>query len=263
MENMQKVDPVRTIFDIPIFGGSRDALLEMVKKRVESDKKRPLLTIFTPNPEQIVQSKRDDRFFSVLSTNEVNIPDGQGIVWALERSAVSQSGKPLAIERMPGREIFHTLLEMAANNEWKVFFLGGKPGSAEEIVAMYKKKYPHVDWRVDQGQKNVRNEDAASSERILTSISTYSPDLVFVAYGAPWQEFWIHQNTEFLENTGVKLAMVVGGAFEYEAGKAFHVSSLVETLHLEWLQRLLLEPWRWRRQLRGLQFFLWVLQGKG
>ena len=65
---------------------------------------------------------------------------------------------------------------------------------------------------------------------------------MFVAFGAPKQEFWID---EFLPKMpSVKLAMGVGGAFDFISGKAKRAPKIYQNLGLEWLFRLINEPWR-------------------
>jgi N-acetylglucosaminyldiphosphoundecaprenol N-acetyl-beta-D-mannosaminyltransferase len=48
---------------------------------------------------------------------------------------------------------------------------------------------------------------------------------------------------------GVRLAVGVGGAFDFLSGRVSRAPDLVRRLGLEWLYRLAKEPWRWRRQL--------------
>ena len=42
-----------------------------------------------------------------------------------------------------------------------------------------------------------------------------APDFLFVAYGAPQQDLWIHRN---LAKLGVPVCMGVGGTFDFIAG---------------------------------------------
>ncbi len=232
-------------------------MLEFTRKWLHSDAKSGLNTIFTPNPEQIVATKRFPWFHQLLEHSTLNLPDGEGIVWAMKRRYPA-----LTLERISGREIFHDLLVYSIQEQKKVFFVGGKPGSAEGIIQMYQKQDSQLDWRADAGATDIRNETVAEEKRVVSAIAVHRPDLVFVAYGAPWQEKWIMDHQAELSKAGVRIAMAVGGSFEYEAGKVAAVSSLVSRLKLEWLQRLIMEPTRLKRQLVGAQFFLWVLQGK-
>ena len=69
--------------------------------------------------------------------------------------------------------------------------------------------------------------------------------MLFVAYGFPKQEFWIHRNLKNMPQ--VKLAMGIGGSFDFIAGKRKRVPRIFGVLGLEWLFRLFQEPKRFRR----------------
>ncbi|HSW89966.1 MAG TPA: WecB/TagA/CpsF family glycosyltransferase [Patescibacteria group bacterium] len=228
--------------EVPFFIGTKPQLLDTLPSNA-------LISVFTPNPEQMVLAWNNPKFYKLLEENDLNIPDGQGIVWAL--------GEP-KLQRIAGRELFHDLLQKAQKENLRVFLVGGKKGSAAAIAAKYQ--IPNSKFQIffDPGAKDIQNETDEERERVLQAIERERPEFIFVAYGAPWQEFWIEQNHTRLEAAGVKLAMVVGGAFEYESGRVPKVSPTIERLHLEWLQRLITEPWRWRRQLTGLTFFVQI-----
>ena len=88
------------------------------------------------------------------------------------------------------------------------------------------------------------------------------PSIILVAFGAPWQEQWVVNHREFLEKNKVKLVMVVGGAIDMLTGKVQRAPKFVQQLQLEWLFRLIQQPWRWKRQLRLIQFIGHVLKEK-
>jgi N-acetylglucosaminyldiphosphoundecaprenol N-acetyl-beta-D-mannosaminyltransferase len=72
-----------------------------------------------------------------------------------------------------------------------------------------------------------------------------------VAFGAPWQERWVIEHKKSLK---VKVIMVVGGALDVWAKKVPRAPLGWRKIGCEWLWRLMHEPWRWRRQLRLIQF---------
>ncbi|MCA9370513.1 MAG: WecB/TagA/CpsF family glycosyltransferase, partial [Candidatus Peregrinibacteria bacterium] len=82
------------------------------------------------------------------------------------------------------------------------------------------------------------------------------------AYGAPAQDLWINQH--LLQLTSVRVAMGVGGTFDFLAGMVKRAPKLLRRMHLEWLWRLLLQPWRIGRILTAtVHFPLLVLLRKG
>src|SRR6266511_869436 len=51
----------------------------------------------------------------------------------------------------------------------------------------------------------------------------------------------------------------VGGVFNYLSGDIPRAPGWLRRLHLEWLHRLITQPWRWRRQLALPQFAMLAL----
>ena len=70
------------------------------------------------------------------------------------------------------------------------------------------------------------------------------------------------KNLELLQKAGVRVVMVVGGAFDVLSGRISPVPKWVVVIGMEWLWRLFHQPWRWRRQLVLPQFVLRVLVKK-
>jgi N-acetylglucosaminyldiphosphoundecaprenol N-acetyl-beta-D-mannosaminyltransferase len=82
------------------------------------------------------------------------------------------------------------------------------------------------------------------------------PALVCVALGQPKQERWIDENRAVLASAGVRVAMAVGGAFDFLAGTQLRAPALVRRAGLEWAWRLAREPEvRASRQAHALPAF--------
>ena len=107
---------------------------------------------------------------------------------------------------------------------------------------------------------NVTQQTQEENIVLLDFIRKLKPVAVFVALGAPHQEKWIVDNKKFLEESGVRVAMVVGGSFDVLLGKIARAPKWMQKIGLEWLFRLFQEPWRWRRQLKLLSFVKMVFQ---
>jgi N-acetylglucosaminyldiphosphoundecaprenol N-acetyl-beta-D-mannosaminyltransferase len=86
---------------------------------------------------------------------------------------------------------------------------------------------------------------AEDTDDAIARVRAAAPDLLLVAYGVPAEERWIAQNRDRL---GVPVMIGVGGAFDFVAGVARRAPVWMRRVGLEWLHRLLQEPWRWRRQ---------------
>jgi len=149
------------------------------------------------------------------------------------------------------------LCKKAGQKKWRVFLLGGKNEVAK--IAAGKIKNGDGEFKVGwfEGSKNIKNEIVNERNEAMKKINDFKPDLLFVAFGAPMQEKWIFNN---LDKLNVKVAMGVGGAFDYLAGKVRRAPRLVQKLSLEWLWRLICQPWRIGRQLRLLKFVYLVIR---
>jgi N-acetylglucosaminyldiphosphoundecaprenol N-acetyl-beta-D-mannosaminyltransferase len=102
--------------------------------------------------------------------------------------------------------------------------------------------------------------DLAEEDAIIERIRSAQADILCVAYGAPAQELWIGRN---LTRLPVAVAMGVGGAFDFLAGRQVRAPRFMQRAGLEWLYRLYQEPWRWRRMLALPAFaILVVLKGR-
>ncbi|MFI5205419.1 MAG: WecB/TagA/CpsF family glycosyltransferase, partial [Candidatus Paceibacterales bacterium] len=83
-----------------------------------------------------------------------------------------------------------------------------------------------------------KNSDDAS---VVDNINKAAPDILMVAYGPIKQERWIYNN---LPKLNIKLAIGVGGTFDYIAGKKSSPPNFIRYSGLEWLWRLITQPYR-------------------
>jgi N-acetylglucosaminyldiphosphoundecaprenol N-acetyl-beta-D-mannosaminyltransferase len=84
-------------------------------------------------------------------------------------------------------------------------------------------------------------------------------DILFVAFGSPKQEIWLSEN---LKKLPVKVAMGVGGSFDFISGRVSRAPRILRALGLEWLFRLVIQPWRIKRQLSLLAFIFLIFKEK-
>jgi N-acetylglucosaminyldiphosphoundecaprenol N-acetyl-beta-D-mannosaminyltransferase len=94
---------------------------------------------------------------------------------------------------------------------------------------------------------------ASDFPEIRARLQAAQPDVLLVAYGAPTQDLWIEGHRRNLP-ASIRVAMGVGGVFDYLSGRVPLAPVLMRRLGLEWLYRLANQPWRWRRILRVFHF---------
>ena len=203
--------------------------------------------IATVNPEFVMAAGQDPQFMDVLRHADLCIPDGIGLVYASR-----WMGNPLP-ERVAGSALVYHLAERAARRGWRLFLLGAAPGVAEEAAAKFQALYPGLEI----AGTYAGSPAVAENESIVSLINESEADLLFVAYGAPNQDKWIARNREVLPS--VRLAIGVGGSLDFVTGRSPRAPEWVQDLGLEWLYRLIREPWRWRRMLALPQFAVRVL----
>lgn len=203
--------------------------------------------VTTVNPEFVMAAQQDPRFMEVLHQADLCLPDGIGLIWAARLL-----GKPLA-ERVPGSELVYHLAAACAREGWPLFLLGAAPGVAAEAGDRLAALYPGL--RI--AGTHAGSPAPAENEEIVDLINKSGAKLLLVAYGAPAQDLWIYRNREVL--SAVRVALGVGGSLDFITGRAVRAPVWVQNLGLEWLHRLVREPWRWRRMLALPRFALAVL----
>lgn len=202
--------------------------------------------VCTVNPEFIMTARRQPAFAQALAAADLCTPDGVGVLWAARLAGVHLA------ERVTGSDGIHLICERAAAQGWRVFFLGAAPGIAERAAVELARLYPGLPV-AGTFAGSPADTDWPQIRRRLTAAH---PDLLFVAYGHPRQDIWIHQHREELP---VAVALGVGGAFDFAAGTAPRAPLWLRRLGLEWLYRLVRQPWRWRRMAALPLFALLVL----
>jgi N-acetylglucosaminyldiphosphoundecaprenol N-acetyl-beta-D-mannosaminyltransferase len=209
----------------------------------------PCRQVCTVNPEFIVDAGLDPTFAAALARADLRVPDGVGVLWAAGRL-----GAPLK-ERVTGSDGIYHLCAAAAAHGWRVFLLGAGPGVADRAADKLAARYPGLAVVGTYGGSPADADWPAIRERLAAA----RPDLLFVAYGHPRQDLWIDRHRGDLP---ARVAIGIGGALDFVAGTAQRAPTWVQRWGLEWLHRLIRQPWRWRRMIK-LPVFVWrVLQKK-
>lgn len=203
--------------------------------------------IVTLNPEFVMEAQRNPEFRVTLEEADLALPDGVGLLWAARLL-----GQPLP-ERVTGSDSVPLIAELSARQGYRLYLLGAAPGVAERAAEVLRRNYPGVKIVGTYAG----SPDPAEEEEIIARVRAASPDFLFVAYGAPRQDVWIHRN---LHRLGVPVCMGVGGTLDFIAGVAVRAPRWMRKLGLEWLHRLLRQPWRWRRMLALPKFTYLVVR---
>jgi N-acetylglucosaminyldiphosphoundecaprenol N-acetyl-beta-D-mannosaminyltransferase len=223
--------------------------------------------IATPNPEHVMLAQKDREFAKILGLANFVVLDGIGLVMAGKfLNLPNPENKPLRlpvlifqgflvglsvlinrnwlfseISVIKGRDLFVDLVKMANKKKWRVFFLGGENGASEKAATILEINYKSVKMKcadgpmLDTNGTPLSDENREIEKEVVKKINDFRPHLLFVGFGAPKQEKWVYRWLQKLD-TGV--VMVVGGTFDFIAGKTKLPPKFIEKIGLEWLYRL-------------------------
>lgn len=203
------------LLGVPLTDDRREDILAKVRKYLKEPTFHRIATI---NPEFLVLGEKDQSFKDSLVAADLSIADGFGIVLA-----GWLRGKK--ITRIPGADLLDYILNLAEESHYKIALVIKESGlsSYEEIKSVLVKKYPNIQFVSETTQAVV----------------------VICNFGAPEQEIFLES---LRSNPGnIRLAVGVGGSFDYLTGKLKRAPKIMRFFGLEWLWRLILQPKRWKR----------------
>ncbi len=231
---------------------SMDEAVAICESRVREKRQ---CVVFTPNAEIVQLASEDEDFKKLVNSSDLTVPDGAGVILA---SKILK--KPLK-EKVAGIELGEKLISRSGQTGIKFFFYGSRPETDEGVsVAELAKrklleKYPTA--QIVGTNDGYVKEDGM--EALIEKINESGADCLFVCLGVPKQEKWIAKNRSRLAPC---LILGLGGSLDVFAGEAKRAPKLFIKLNLEWLYRLLREPWRLGRMMSLPKFILSVIFSK-
>lgn len=229
------------ILGVKLSNINKNKLIKDFSEILNSNKK---VFISTPNPEIILASHQDEELFYILNQANYNLADGFGLQIA---GKLSQQSFP----RITGADISLELLKLAERLNKKVLIINHQNGrsSIKDINKALKKLNPNLNFLVINSIPKIKLDQ--ENEKI---INDYSPDILFCLFGSPWQEKFIYHNLNKIKS--LKIAIGVGGAFDFLTNKAKRAPFILRKIGLEWLWRLILEPKRFKRIFKATIIFM-------
>lgn len=219
--------------------------------------------IATPNFEFLIDAQKDFAFREILNHSDLNIPDSARFGWLEKQLKTTTSVRrffhwflfPFADRSFPnttGVELVEALCELSSINHYSVGFYGGTTNAAAMAAAKMVAKYPGLKIAfADPGVKVDLSGKVADAPHLPADC-----DILFVALGHRKQEKWIDN---YKKDLPARVFMGVGGSFDYLSGNVSRAPKVFRQLGLEWLFRLINQPWRIFRQLRIASFVLMLL----
>jgi len=229
---------------LPIARLDRVELLEAVLEHLNACPAKGPLLLATLDALGARRADTDGRYREALLSMDIVVPDGMGLVWALNRI---ERRKPADYVRNSGCDFVEALCLDPRFAGRRVYFLGGRPGVARAAqTRLLARGAPVTFAGCHHGYF-----DPGSAEHILADLRRREIEVLFLGLGAPRQEQFLADHAKELPPC---VAMGVGGSFDVIAGRLKRAPELWQKSGMEWLWRLVQEPGRLRRDLGLLGF---------
>ena len=197
----------------------------------------------------IVECQNNPKYKEVINQAGIVTPDGIPVVW-LGRSAGYSN-----VRRTYGPDLMLAVCDKGQEKGYRHFLYGATPKTLELLEENLKKKFPAINI-VGKYAPPFRQEIFEEYD-ILNRINNSGADLLWVAIGAPKQDFWMYK---YRSELNVPVMLGVGAAFDFIAGTKPQAPLWMQRSGLEWFFRLCCEPKRlWKRYLLGNTQFVYLL----
>jgi len=233
-----------------------------------SDKKKTFIT--TPNPEILNKSLKDKEFRNILKKSEFATPDGIGLYLAYQVLNYKNIFIRIFIlpyawfnilfrkkylwkkywDKICGSDLTLAILDIASQKEIKIWIIDPKQVLNDEISKkkkyiqenfdeLFGKKYPKLEYKLIVYDGN--------NEKLYQTIKKEKIQIAFSTIGMKKQEI---MSFNILKNTNCLLTLWIGSSFDYITGFQKRAPKKYGNNGFEWVYRLIVNPWRWKRLKR-------------
>jgi N-acetylglucosaminyldiphosphoundecaprenol N-acetyl-beta-D-mannosaminyltransferase len=217
--------------------------LNFIKQKIKENKQNLITTV---NPEFLVAAYYNQNFKRLLNETELNTCDGFGI------KLIGKLFYRINIPRVTGVDLSLKLLNDKSDN-FKIFLLGSTPDTLKKLVD----KYDNSNLvGFDSGGRMLDDGKLENNEMIIEKINLSQANILLAAFNQVQQETWLKNNLSLMPN--IKIAIGVGGTFDFLSGRIKRAPKWLRLIGLEWLYRLIQEPKRLKRIWRATIVFPWL-----
>jgi len=252
-------------------------LPQALQRIIELVRGRKNYYIVTPNPEMVMYADKHPWFKDVINGASLSLADGAGIRWAGKYLSLPLTNIPIlrqlqdgvqwvitgastvlfpkylnvVPERITGADMVWEIAKLASERDYRIFLLGAGPGVALKAARTMQTLYPRLNV-----VEVMVGPPYESQEEVIRAIQQTKPQFIFLAFPAEEQMRWMRDELPKLQDV---IAMGIGGALDFianasainaEATKnapARRAPILMRNHGLEWLWRLMTQPWRANR----------------
>jgi N-acetylglucosaminyldiphosphoundecaprenol N-acetyl-beta-D-mannosaminyltransferase len=219
------------LFGLPITNVNMEQAIKRVDEYILSG---VVHQIATANLDFARNALHDPYLHSIICDCSMVLPDGAPMLWASK-----MFGAPLQ-ERVTGVDLVPALAKLAADRGYRVYFLGSSEESSSTAVKSLLKRFPKLNI-VGRSCPPVATLPEMDNEKMLLEIHAARPNIIFIGFGNPKQEIWIHRHKDRLPPSVV---IGIGGALDMIAGTLHRAPRWIQSLQMEWMYRMAQEPGR-------------------
>ncbi len=226
--------PRREILGVPVHAVRAREALELCRQAASE---RSRLQIGVVNAAKIVHMRSDPLLRDSVLSSDLILADGMSVV-----TAGRILGQKLP-ERVTGIDLFESLLGVAEEEGFSVYFLGASRTVLDAVLERARRSHPRL--RVAGHHDGYFGPDEEPA--IAAEIAKSAPHFLFVGITSPKKEIFMKRWGPTLD---VPVCHGVGGSFDVYSGKTPRAPLAWQRAGLEWLYRVIQEPARmWRRYL--------------
>ena len=189
--------------------------------------------ICVSNVHTTVMAYRDKAYRNVQNSGAMALPDGQPLSIVSRKRGFSEA------RRVPGPDLMPAILELSQKTGYRHYFYGSTKATLEALRTALVRRYPKLQI-AGMYSPPFRDLTKAEDEEVVRRINDSGADFVWVALGAPKQEWWMYEHRGRIKS----LMLGVGAAFDFTAGTTKRAPMWMQKLCLEWVFRILREPKR-------------------
>lgn len=238
------------LFGSKITPTTQDDLLNIVANHIRESRQ---CVIASQNVHGLYVGRDEPAFQRLHSFADTYVHiDGMPLVWLCRLRGINAVPE----HRVTLVDWIWPLLERAAANRWRVYYLGGSDAVIDAGTRAIRERLPKLNLRGHNGF--FAETDGAANVALIDDIRAYEPQLILVGMGMGRQERWILKN---LPELGPATICTVGACMEYISGAVRTPPRWMGRSGLEWLFRLIENPARfwYRYTVEPMHVLSWVM----
>src|SRR4030042_3189701 len=192
--------------------------------------------------------EKNQEFSGILKSFYINLPDGR------PGAMVGKLKGAKKMEQITGPDFFKEIMEETSQTHIRHYFCGGKEGVAEELKLSCEMKFRNKNV-VGLYSPPFRLMTDEELKALGDDINSKKADIVWIGLSTPKQEFFANKLCRYVD---VHFIITVGAAFDFHTDKIKEAPWIIQSLYLEWLYRLCIDPRRlWKRYLEVVPKFIY------